>query len=631
MSTTIVHPTPESLWGKIFRLLIGKALRTEQLAEEKFNAFWALPILSSDAISSVAYASEEILYVLVPVIGMMAYGQMFHIALAIVALLFILVFSYRQTIDAYPCGGGSYIVAHDNLGEIPGLAAAATLSIDYILTVAVSSCAGTAAITSAIPELLAHRVPITLFFILVLTVGNLRGIKDSSRMFGVPTYAFIVSMFIMIVYGIYKVDIGGFVPQSVQHMPEVAGEITLFLILRAFASGCTALTGVEAVSNAIPNFQEPAQSNAKKVLVMLALIVLLIFGGTSYLATLYHAIPNPDVTIIAQIAGQVFGDSPMYYIIQLTTALILVMAANTAFTDLPLLLSLLAKDGYVPRQFAHRGGRLNFSNGIDFLGLAAAALVIVFDAETHLLMPLYAVGVFASFTLSQSGMWWRWVRTKTAGWKHKAAINGFGAVVTFITVLIIGATKFMHGAWIVCLLVPIFIYGMLKVKAHYVMVAEQLSLPLSERTVEFFENENREKHIIVPMASLNRASFKALWYARRLAGYNSIRAFHVAADDAAAEKLRQKWATFNIDIPLVIRVSPYRDTIDPLLAYVKSEEQAFQQDDLITVVIPQFIVRKWWHNLLHNQTSYFIRSRLLQDPRIAIVTIPYPLQEDKDN
>ena len=408
-------------------------------------------------------------------------------------------------------------------------------------------------------------------------------------------------------------------------MPAVSGEITLFLILRAFASGCTALTGVEAVSNAIPNFQEPCQINAKKVLLWLAILVLLIFGGTSYLATLYHALPNPDETVIAQIAEQVFGDSPMYYILQLTTALILVMAANTAFTDLPLLLSLLAKDGYMPRQFARRGGRLNFSNGIDFLGLAAAALVIAFNGETHLLLPLYAVGVFASFTLSQSGMWLRWVRSKTPDWKHKAAINGLGAIVTFFTVLIIGATKFMHGAWIVCLLVPIFIYGMLKVKTHYSEVAQQLSLPLSEKAAASAIDENREKHIIIPLASLNRASFKALLYAKRLVGYSSIRAFHVAVDEEEAEKLRKKWAAFNLGIPLIIRVSPYRETIMPLLDYIQSEVQSFRQDDLITVVIPQFVVKKWWQNLLHNQTSYFIKNRLMDDPRVAVVTVSYHL------
>ena len=627
VSSSLVYPSPKTVWGKMSQALIGKTLPNEKLSEEKFSVFWGLPVLASDAISSVAYAGEEILYVLVPVIGLLAYGQMFHIAMAIVALLFILVFSYRQTIEAYPCGGGSYIVAHDNLGTLPGLTAAATLSIDYILTVAVSSSAGTAAITSAVPELLPHRVAITLFFITLLTIGNLRGIKDSSRMFGIPTYSFIFAMLIMIIYGIYKVHVGGFIPQAIRTVPEFTGEITLFLILRAFASGCTALTGVEAVSNAIPNFREPAQSNAIKVLFLLALIVLFIFGGTSYLATLYHALPNPDETVIAQIASQVFGASPMFYIIQLTTALILVMAANTAFTDLPLLLSLLAKDGYMPRQFAQRGGRLNFSNGIEFLGVSSAILVILFQGETHLLLPLYAVGVFASFTLSQSGMWVHWVRGKAAGWRHKAAINGFGAIVTFITVLIIGATKFMHGAWIVCILVPVFIFGMLKIKAHYSLVAKQLSLPISEKSAVGTIRADQERHIIVPLASLNRASFKALLYAKRLAGYHSIRAFHVSVDAESAEKLRRKWSEFGLDVPLIIRVSPFRDTISPLLDYIQSEEEAFRQDDLITVVIPQFVVQKWWHNLLHNQTGFFIKNRLMHDPRVAVVTVSYYLKE----
>ena len=627
MSSTLVHPTPETTWEKLSRLLIGKSLPNEQLHEEKFSVFWGLPVLASDAISSVAYAGEEILYVLVPVIGLMAYGQMFHIALAIVALLFILIFSYRQTIQAYPCGGGSYIVAHDNLGTIPGLTAAATLSIDYVLTVAVSSSAGTAAVTSAFPDLLPHRAAIALFFILLLTIGNLRGIKDSSRLFGIPTYAFIVSMLIMIIYGVYKVNIDGFVPQAARQIPAMAGEITLFLILRAFASGCTALTGVEAVSNAIPNFKEPAQANAIKVLFFLALIVLFIFGGTSYLATLYHALPNPDETVISQIAVQVFGDTPMFYAIQLTTALILVMAANTAFTDLPLLLSLLAKDGYMPRQFSHRGGRLNYSNGIEFLSLSSAALVVIFDGETHLLLPLYAVGVFASFTLSQSGMWLHWIRQKTPGWKHKAVINGFGAIITFVTVLIIGATKFMHGAWIVCLLVPLFIYVMLMIKNHYTLVAKQLSLPVSENCSLSGISEYQERHIIVPLASLNRASYKALSYAKGLAGYNSIRAFHVALDEETAEKLRRKWVEFGLEIPLIIRVSPFRDTINPLMYYIQSEEEGFRQDDLITVVIPQFVVKKWWHNLLHNQTGFFIKNRLMHDPRVAVVTVSYYLKE----
>lgn len=615
------------MFDKIKKFIFGKSLRNKQLGDQKFNVFWGLPILASDAISSVAYAGEEILYVLVPTIAMAAYTQMFYVSLAIVALLCILVFSYRQTIDSYPNGGGSYIVAHDNLGVIPGLTAAATLSIDYVLTVAVSACAGTAAITSALPELLPHRVAMTLFFICILTIGNLRGIKDSAKMFGIPTYTFIVSMLIMIIYGIFKVKVLDFVPMELVQMPEVTGDITVFLILRAFAAGCTALTGVEAVSNGIPNFRAPSQENAKAVLVLLAIVVLAIFSGTSYLATLYHALPNPDQTVIAQIAIQVFGNGALYYFMQFTTALILIMAANTAFNDFPLLLSLLAKDGYVPRQFAQRGGRLNYSNGIDFLALAAGVLVVIFDGETHLLLPLYAVGVFASFTLSQSGMWLRWVRNKTPGWRHKAFINGLGAIVTFITVIIIGATKFMAGAWIVCILVPVFIYGMLQIKAHYKIVARQLSLPLVELASELSGHEGEVNHVIVPLASLNKASLKALIYAKDISDNQNIVAFHVAMNEQFAKELRKKWDVFNLGIPLVIYSSPYRDTVKPLLEFIASQEYASKADDMITIVLPEVIVNKRWTNILHNQTSYFMRGELIHDPRIAIVTVPFPLKK----
>jgi hypothetical protein len=446
-------------------------------------------------------------------------------------------------------------------------------------------------------------------------------------MFGIPTYTFIVSMLIMIIYGVFKVKVLGYVPAEMVQMPEVSGDITVFLILRAFAAGCTALTGVEAVSNGIPNFREPSQENAKAVLVLLALVVLAIFSGTSYLATLYHALPNPDQTVIAQIAIQVFGNGVLYYFMQFTTALILIMAANTAFNDFPLLLSLLAKDGYVPRQFAQRGGRLNYSNGIDFLALAAAVLVIVFDGETHLLLPLYAVGVFASFTLSQSGMWLRWVKNKTPGWRHKAFINGLGAIVTFITVIIIGATKFMAGAWIVCVLVPIFIYGMLQIKAHYNIVARQLALPLVELVAELSGHEGEINHVIVPLASLNKASLKALIYAKDISDNQNIVAFHVAMNEQFAKELREKWDAFDLGIPLVIYSSPYRDSVKPLLEFIASQEYATKADDMITIVLPEVIVNKGWTNILHNQTSYFMRGKLIHDSRIAIVTVPFPLKK----
>lgn len=613
------------MFSKLRELLIGKTLETEQLSHEKFNVFWGLPILSSDAISSVAYAGEEILIVLVAVIGSAAYQYMFYASLCIVALLFILTFSYRQTIDNYPCGGGSYIVAKDNLGTIPGLTAGAALSIDYVLTVAVSTCAGTAAITSAMPSLLPYKVPITLAMIIFMTIGNLRGMKDSSRMFGVPTYLFIISVAIMIVVGLFKVYVLGQHPEPLYPIHKATGEITLFLFLRAFASGCTALTGVEAVSNGIPNFRDPAQKNAKIVLTLLASVVLFIFGGLSFLATKYHAVPVSDQTVIAQIAIQVFGGTSfMFYAVQVTTAFILIMAANTAFADLPLLLSLLGRDGFAPRQFSRRGKRLSFSNGIILLCIASCLLVVIFGGSTHLLLPLYAIGVFLSFTLSQTGMFTKWLKEKTPGWKHKAVINGLGALVTFVTVIIIGITKFKHGAWIVCILIPIFVYVMLKIKRHYMKVADQLKLPLTERPKDIVAKDDKQ-HVIVLVDSLNRSFLKALNYGKTLS--QNVVAFHVSTDDEATEKLKKKWDEYNPGVPLIIEKSPYRDVMEPLMKFIKCEERASKHGETVTVVITQFVITKWWHNILHNQTAFFIKSVLYRNRNIAVLTVPYIIEE----
>ena len=612
------------MFSKIRELLIGKTLKTEELEGEKLNVFWGLPILSSDAVSSVAYAGEEILYVLIGVIGFMAYKYMFYAALCIVLLLFILVFSYRQTIDNYPCGGGSYIVAKDNLGTIPGLTAGASLSIDYILTVAVSISAGTAAITSAVPSLVQHKVAIALVMIAIMTLGNLRGMKESSKLFGVPTYLFIVSCIALIITGIVKHYIFGYSPAPMYAVPPAIGDITLFLFLRAFASGCTALTGVEAVSNGIPNFKEPAQKNAKAVLAFLAVLVLFIFGGLSFLATIYRAVPGNDMTIIAQIAQQVFGTGFMFYTVQVTTAFILIMAANTAYADLPLLLSLMAKDGYAPRQFSQRGKRLSFSNGIIILAIAASILIVLFKGDTHLLMPLYAVGVFLSFTLSQFGMFLKWVRNKTPGYRHKAFINGLGALVTFITVLLIGITKFKHGAWVVCILIPLLVYFMLKIKKHYKEVAEQLKLSLEQRPKDGTTKENNQ-HVIILVGSLNKSFLKALNYARCLS--ENVVAFHVSTDEEATEKLKRKWKDYNPGIPLIIEHSSYRDVMKPLMNFIESEERASKHGETVTVVISQFVITKWWHNILHNQTAYFIKSTLYKNRNVAVLTVPYIIKE----
>lgn len=609
---------------KLGRLLIGRTLKTDELKDEKFNKFWGLPILSSDAISSVAYAGEEILWVLIPVIGLMSYKYMFYAALCIVFLMFLLVFSYRQTIESYPNGGGAYIVAKDNLGTVPGLVAGGALTIDYILTVAVSTSAGTAAITSAFPSLLTHKISITLGLIMLMTIGNLRGVRESSKIFGIPTYFFMISALAMIVVGIVKVHVFGYTPHALYEAPKIAGDITIILFLKAFASGCTALTGIEAVSNGIPSFRKPAQKNAKIVLTLLAFIVLLIFGGLSYLATLYHAVPNPEVTVIAQIATQVFGTGFMFYVIQATTAIILIMAANTAFAGLPLLLALMAKDGFVPRQFTKRGKRLGFSNGIIVLSVFAAILVILFRGDTHLLLPLYAVGVFISFTLSQTGMFTKWVREKEKGWRHKAFINGLGAFVTFITVIIIGVTKFFHGAWIVCILIPVFVTTMLKIKKHYSMVAEQLRLTVYERP-KAIDLAQQKRYVIVPIDTLNKSFLKALNYARTIS--DNIIVFHVSVDDECTEKLLKKWDNYNLDIPIVVKKSPYRHIVGPLVKYIESEEYAAGPMDIITVVIPQFIVTKWWGNILHNHTSLFIKTLLVRRRNIAMITIPYIIEE----
>lgn len=612
----------------IERIFIGDPLKSDQLKHQKFTVLWGLPILSSDAISSVAYAGQEILWILVPALGVgaIAYDYMFLASLCIVFLLFLLVFSYRQTIDNYPNGGGSYIVAKDNLGTIPGLTAGAALSIDYILTVAVSICAGTAAITSAFPSLYEYRVLISLFIVVFMTLGNLRGIKDSSRMFGVPTYLFIITVGIMIAYGIVRHVFFGYTPQTPPNPYKATmTSVTAFLFLRAFSSGCTALTGVEAVSNGIPNFEEPAQKHAKTVLFLLALVVLFIFGGISYLSTIYHAIPMNESTVVSQIASQVFGKSTfMFYAVQATTAMILIMAANTSFADLPLLLSLIARDGYAPRQFAKRGKRLSFSNGIILLGLMACLLIIVFQGDTHRLLPLYAIGVFISFTLSQTGMFTKWMREKKGNWHHKAFINGLGALVTFVVVIMIALTKFGEGGWVVCILIPTFVFAMLRIKNHYGKVAAQLRLPLDEKPREVAVT-GRNQQVIILVDTLNRAFLKALNYSRSIS--NNVIAFHVSIDPDATNKLQQRWDEYNPGIPLIVKESPYRDVLNPLIEFIKDKERCLEHGQDVTIVLTQFTPDKWWHNILHNQTGLFIKSILYRYKNIVVITVPYIINE----
>lgn len=614
---------------KIKRKVIGEPLKSSQIKHEKFSIFRGLPILSSDAISSVAYACEEILIVLIPVMGILSYKYLIYVTAAIIALLCILIFSYRQTIDSYPKGGGSYIVSRENLGVTPSLLAGASLTTDYILTVAVSSTAGVAAITSAFPALLEFRVPLTLLIITIMTIGNLRGVRESAKLFSVPTYFFLFITLLMIAVGIGKYLIYGYSPvetAQIVQMENTIGDMTLFLFLRAFAAGCTALTGIEAVSDGVANFKAPATKNAKRVLSLLFLIVVVIFGGVSYLSTIYHTTAGGDKTVISQIAGQVFGqNSLLFFVMQFATTLILIMAANTAFSDFPLLLSFIAKDGFAPRQFAKRGDRLSFSNGIILLAVAAAILVIVFKGENHLMLPLYAIGVFISFTLSQSGMVMRWIRTKAPGWKHKAFINGLGATITFITLIVISIVKFKHGAWVVIILIPSLMLLMKRIRRHYAKVARQLSLDNNYFPVF---NSNAAKRFIVPVGALNEAVVKTINYAKCLS--DDITAFHASTDEEETAKLKEKWDKYEMGIPLIVREVDYREVVNPLVDFIENGDFRQSKKDMVTVVIPQFNAEKWWGNALHNQTAMFLRSTLLKRRNIAVISVPFIIENDYD-
>lgn len=606
---------------KIKHLVLGQSLRSDALDHEKFSVIWGLPVLSSDAISSVSYACEEILMVLIPVLGMASYGLLMKVGFAIVFLLFILVFSYRQTINCYPQGGGSYIVASDNLGKVFGLIAAASLAIDYVLTVAVSVCAGTAAITSAFPQLLSMRTGIALIIISLLTIGNLRGMKDSSVLFGIPTYLFIITILLLIVTGFVKVLIFHETPAVSAAMPQYVENAGLLLFLKAFSSGCTALTGVEAVSDGIPNFREPAQKNAKRVLYLLAGLVFVIFLGISALASLYHIIPNANVTVIAMIAEAVFGNGTLlFYLVQVTTAVILTMAANTAFADLPLLLSILARDGFVPRQFMSRGSRLSFSNGILLLFFLSAALVIYFHASSHLLMPLYAVGVFLSFTLSQAGMFVRWVKRKEDKWKHKAFINGAGMVITGITCIIIAASKFLHGAWIVLICIPVLVYIMERIRRHYHYVKESLKI----RSAEELQPYDLQIHgrVILPVDSINRSFLKAYHYACSLQ-VREMEFYHVNTNAEATEKLQELYQQMRLDIPLVIEDAPYRNVNEMILHHVEEAQNDLKKKESVTVILPQFVMKKKRFHALHNQTSMQLKLQLSKLRNVSVVSVPY--------
>ena len=621
-------------------VLLGKPLKNSEIAHEKLSRLWGLPIMASDAVSSVAYAGEEILLVLVPVIGTMSFSVAPLVTLPIILLLLILVISYSQIIDHYPNGGGAYNVSKENLGKYPSLIAASSLVVDYIMTVAVSVSSATAAITSAFPPLYPYRVPLSLLFVAFITLGNLRGVRESSKMFGMPTYIFICSMGIMIITGLVRFVLGNMGPlhysasemlasgRMVQDLHNSLTGLSLVLVLHAFASGCTALTGVEAVSNAIPNFKQPSQKNAKAILFMLGGVIIFIFGGTTLLEVNLKVLPLPDVTVVSQIASHVFGTGAfvfMYYIIQIFTALILILAANTAYNGLPLLLYILARDSFVPRQFAHRGTKLSFSNGIMFIFVIACLLIWQFGADTHRLIPLYTIGVFISFTLSQYGMFRRWLRTKEKGWQYKIWINGLGALLTLIGTGVEIYFKFFDGAWMVMIAIPVILSFMVYVHRHYTFVGKQLEL---RRFFPYYDKtRTHETQCIVLVQTVNKSLLKSLNYANAIA--DDITALHVCRHPAHAEELRKQWDSLNIPVKLEIVQTPYSDIIRPFDQYISAREAKLDHGDSLSVIIVKYVSDHWYDTILHNQTTYFIERILSKHKKVISVIMPFHYNPSK--
>ena len=598
------------------RLLVGSPISTAHAEHERLSRVTGLAVLSSDALSSVAYATEEILRV-VMVGGAAALSLATPVGVVIALLLLIVAFSYRQTIFAYPSGGGAYLVAKDNLGDTPALVAAAALLIDYTLTVAVSIAAGVAALTSAFPSLHVSRVELSLIFMVVLAVGNLRGIRESGRIFSVPTYFFIGGILVLLGVGAWRAFTGSLVPVPDHAAALPVHELGLFVILTAFANGCTAMTGVEAVSNGVPAFRKPESRNAAYTLVVMAVLGVTMFMGITLLAHAYQVVPNDTETVVSQIARAVFGGRGWaYYTIQAGTMLILVLAANTAYADFPRLASIVSRDRYLPRQFMNQGDRLAFSNGIVVLSTCAGILLVLFGGDTHALIPLYMIGVFVSFTLSQFGMVIHWRRMREPGWRTSAVINGFGAIVTAIVLVIVATTKAVEGAWIIILLIPALVVLFRATRQHYDHVASQLSLH------EFTPLPRLKNIVLLPLSGVHRAVLQALHYAHTLS--DDVRALYVATDPQSLAIVRAEWEQWGEGVPLVVLDSPYRSVLEPLINYINDLE-AREPEAYVTIVLPEFVPARWWQHLLHNQRALILKGTLLFRPNTVVTNVPFHL------
>jgi amino acid transporter len=616
--------------------LIGSPLQTGDAPKQTIGKLIGLAVFASDALSSTAYATQEIMTILatVAVTGVMHF--VFPISIGIFALMAIVTISYEQTIHAYPGGGGAYIVARDNLGELPAQTAGAALLTDYILTVAVSISSGIAQIVSAFPGLYNYRVIIAVTMVFLIMLINLRGVKESGTLFAIPTYFFVIAMFLTVGMGFFRFFTGTLT--SVVNPPEITAIQTLtvvtpFLLLHAFASGTSALTGIEAISNGITAFKEPRSRNAGMTLIWMAGILGSLFLSISFLAGKISAVPSDYETVISQLARTVFGNQGFFYLAIIAgTAIILVMAANTAFADFPRLSALHAGDGFLPRQLTFRGSRLVYSRGIVSLAILASLAIIIFQANVTRLIALYAIGVFLSFTLSQAGMarrWWKSghlkadeqivepgsIVTHDQNWKLKMVINGFGAICTFVVMIVFAATKFKDGAWIIITLIPILVIIFFSIHHHYQALASKLSL---EHYTGIRVDHQR---VIVLIAGVHRGSLAALAYARSLSV--DVTAVHVSTDPVESQKVREKWSMYGEGTRLVVLDSPYRLLIEPILDYIEKLLAIRQKNEVLTIVVPQFVPSHWYENLLHNQTATLLRLALLFKPGLVILEVPY--------
>ncbi len=598
------------------RFLIGSPIESIKESHERLNKLMGLAVFSSDALSSVAYGPEEILLALI-VGGTAMLHYSLAVAVSIIVLIAIVATSYYQTIHAYPSGGGAYIVAKDNLGDYPGVVAGAALLIDYVLTVTVSVSAGIEAITSAFPALHNQAVVMCLAAIALIMGINLRGVRESGKVFSIPVYIFLGSLFLLIGMSYVK-SFTLLRPAPVEYRAATSNTLALFIILKAFASGCATLTGIEAVSNGVRAFKAPEARNAGITLMWMAILLGTLTLGIAYFADYYRILPNENETVLSQLARMVFSKGIIYYTIQFATAFMLILAANTSFADFPRLSSIMATDRFLPRQLSNRGDRLVFSNGILLLGFFSALLLVIFSGDTHALIPLYAVGVFTAFTLSQAGMVKHWIKYKGTGWKRSIMINGLGTVTTAIVLVIIAVEKFTHGAWIVLVAIPSLVVLMNKVQSHYKSVAKQLSVTSCEIEQQDFKHHS----VIIPISGIQQAVISAVKYAKALS--NDVVALYVCLDPAETINLKAKWNQYCMGVKLIILESPYRSIREPLLEYI-DEVQNVYKDGVITVVLPEFVPSKWWHHLLHNQTALLIKGILLFKKGTVSTSVPFHL------